>query len=196
MSEFLAAYGLWLLIALLVIILLVFLFTGKKPGIVNPASLQASPADAPASTPTSIVVPSIMPEPILDHPIVDKAGEEAVIAEPVTLVSGASTTIFTPVPVDEVDILVATQGIPAPASDGPDNLLLLKGVGPKLATLLTDLGITRFAQIATWTDADLSAIDTKLGTFKGRPTRDQWIDQAKYLAAGDTAGFEAKYGKL
>jgi predicted flap endonuclease-1-like 5' DNA nuclease len=183
MSEFLAAYGLWLLIALLVIILLVFLFTGKKPaakpGIVTPASLQASPADEQASTPTSIVVPSIMPEPILDHPIVDKAGEEAVIAEPVTLVSGASTTIFTPVPVDEVDILVATQGISAPASDGPDNLLLLKGVGPKLATLLTDLGITRFAQIATWTDADLVAIDTKLGTFKGRPTRDQWIDQAK-----------------
>jgi len=26
--------------------------------------------------------------------------------------------------------------------------------------------------------------------------RDQWIDQAKYLAAGDVAGFEAKYGKI
>ncbi|MBJ7445220.1 MAG: hypothetical protein JHD32_13130, partial [Sphingobium sp.] len=46
------------------------------------------------------------------------------------------------------------------------------------------------------TDTDLAAIDSRLGNFKGRPVRDQWIDQAKYLAAGDIAGFEAKYGKL
>ena len=35
-----------------------------------------------------------------------------------------------------------------------------------------------------------------LGTFKGRPSRDNWVEQAKYLAAGDTTGFEAKFGKL
>ncbi len=72
----------------------------------------------------------------------------------------------------------------------------MKGVGPKLNTLLIELGVTRYAQIAGWSDADIAAIDTKLGNFKGRPVRDQWIDQAKYLAAGDVAGFEAKYGKI
>ena len=57
-------------------------------------------------------------------------------------------------------------------------------------------GITRFAQIAAWKKADLAAIDEKLGNFAGRPARDNGIDQAKLLAKGDTAGFEAKYGKL
>jgi predicted flap endonuclease-1-like 5' DNA nuclease len=87
----------------------------------------------------------------------------------------------------------------APAPAGPadtDDLLRLKGVGPKLKALLIDLGITRYAQIAAWTDSDLATIDAQLGNFKGRPVRDHWVDQAKYLAAGDTAGFEAKYGKL
>jgi ATP-binding cassette subfamily F protein 3 len=64
------------------------------------------------------------------------------------------------------------------------------------AALLTELGVTRYAQIAGWSDSDIAAIDAKLGNFKGRPVRDQWIDQAKYLAAGDIAGFEAKYGKI
>ena len=76
------------------------------------------------------------------------------------------------------------------------NELRMKGVGPKLKALLKDLGITRFAQIAAWTDTDIAAIDARLGNFKGRPIRDQWVDQAKYLAAGDIAGFEAQYGKL
>ncbi|ETI64440.1 hypothetical protein C100_07390, partial [Sphingobium sp. C100] len=84
---------------------------------------------------------------------------------------------------------------PAPTADA-DDLLRLKGVGPKLKALLIDLGVTRFAQIAAWSDADIAAVDAKLGNFKGRPVRDQWVDQAKYLAAGDVAGFEAKYGKL
>ena len=32
--------------------------------------------------------------------------------------------------------------------------------------------------------------------FKGRITRDRWVEQAGYLARGDTAGFEAQFGKL
>jgi len=77
-----------------------------------------------------------------------------------------------------------------------DDLLRLKGVGPKIAAVLTAQGITRFAQIAAWTDADIAAIDAQLGNFAGRPRRDNWVDQARLLAAGDLAGYEAKYGKL
>ena len=73
---------------------------------------------------------------------------------------------------------------------------MLKGVGPKLVAKLHELGITRFDQIANWSDEDVARIDGELGNFKGRIRRDNWIDQAKLLAAGDTAGFEAKYGSL
>ncbi|MBO9576307.1 MAG: hypothetical protein J7494_11255 [Sphingobium sp.] len=85
---------------------------------------------------------------------------------------------------------------PAKASGAPDDLRLMKGVGPKLATLLNTLGVTRFDQIAAWSAADIETIDAQLGTFKGRITRDSWVEQAGLLAKGDTAGFEAKFGKL
>ena len=56
--------------------------------------------------------------------------------------------------------------------------------------------MTSFAQIAAMTDADLAELDTKLGAFAGRPAKDSWVEQAKLLAAGDTAGFEGKFGKV
>lgn len=90
----------------------------------------------------------------------------------------------------------AAAPLMAPASGKADNLALLKGVGPKLVTLLGSLGVTRFDQIAAWSAADVAAIDAQLGNFAGRIVRDNWVDQAGYLARGDKAGFEAKYGAL
>jgi len=84
----------------------------------------------------------------------------------------------------------------AAAEAGPDNLQMLKGVGPRLVARLNELGITRFDQIAAWGPADVERIDDQLGAFKGRITRDYWIDQAGLLAKGDIAGFEARFGKL
>ena len=77
-----------------------------------------------------------------------------------------------------------------------DDLRRIKGLGPKLVTLLAGLGVTRFAQIAAWDDAEIERIDAQLGTFKGRIRRDSWVEQARFLAAGDVAGFEGKFGKL
>ncbi len=73
---------------------------------------------------------------------------------------------------------------------------MLKGVGPKLLVMLKDMGITSFEQVANWTAADVAEIDSKLGVFAGRIGRDNWVDQAKLLVAGDVAAFEKKYGAL
>lgn len=78
----------------------------------------------------------------------------------------------------------------------PDELELIKGVGPKLNTLLISLGITRFAQIASWTKAEVAEVDQYLGNFTGRIARDNWVDQAGYLAKGDLKGFAKKYGEV
>eukprot|EP01037_Dinobryon_pediforme_P005665 gene5665-5727_t len=59
----------------------------------------------------------------------------------------------------------------AAVADGGDDLTRIKGLGPKLSRLLADLGVTRFDQIAAWTDADIAQIDAQLGAFAGRPTR-------------------------
>jgi predicted flap endonuclease-1-like 5' DNA nuclease len=85
---------------------------------------------------------------------------------------------------------------PAPTPAATDDLARIKGLGPKLQALLPTLGITTFAQIAALTEADLAELDGKLGAFAGRPVRDGWVEQAGYLAAGDVAGFEARFGKV
>ena len=85
---------------------------------------------------------------------------------------------------------------PPRATDHGDELTRLKGVGPKLAAMLNDNGITRYEQLASMDEAQLAALDARLGTFKGRLGRDRVPEQARYLASGDTAGFEATFGKL
>lgn len=97
----------------------------------------------------------------------------------------------TPMPV------MSTSGPAIPMAVGaPDDLLQLKGVGPKLNALLNGLGVTRFDQIAAWGAHEIGEVDVHLGSFKGRILRDDWVEQAGLLAQGDIAGFEAKDGKL
>lgn len=82
------------------------------------------------------------------------------------------------------------------ASGPPDDLVQLKGIGPKLATLLNSRGLTRFDQIAKLSPAQVADLDETLGAFRGRLSRDNVVDQADYLARGDIDGFEQRYGKL
>jgi predicted flap endonuclease-1-like 5' DNA nuclease len=89
---------------------------------------------------------------------------------------------------------MAAAPLVAPAVGEPDDLLLIKGVGPQLNSLLNGLGITRFDQIAGWSADDVQRIDAHLGVFKGRIVRDDWIEQAKLFAAGDMAGYAARFG--
>jgi predicted flap endonuclease-1-like 5' DNA nuclease len=80
---------------------------------------------------------------------------------------------------------------------GPgDELERLKGVGPRLAAMLRAHGILRFEQVAGLTASELERLDEDLGPFRGRLQRDRVIEQADYLARGDTDGFEQRFGKL
>ena len=85
--------------------------------------------------------------------------------------------------------------VAVPASGG-DDLSRIKGLGPKLVTLLGQLGVSSFAEIAAWDEAGIDRIDAQLGVFAGRIRRDNWVEQAKFLAVGDAAGFEGKFGQL
>lgn len=104
-----------------------------------------------------------------------------------------------PPPVEPAPVAAAAQGdrpAIAAAAGAPDDLRQIKGVGPKLATLLASLGVTRFDQIAAWTEADIAEVDRFLGSFAGRIERDSWVEQAGYLARGDREGFAARFGAL
>lgn len=83
-----------------------------------------------------------------------------------------------------------------PTAEGRDDLSRIKGLGSKLQAQLQELGVTSFAQIAAWDEAEIDRIDAQLGRFEGRIRRDNWPEQARLLAAGDMAGYEERFGKL
>jgi predicted flap endonuclease-1-like 5' DNA nuclease len=77
-----------------------------------------------------------------------------------------------------------------------DDLCVMKGVGPKFAEALHAAGFYNFGQLAGLTPVEVERLDTQLGAFRGRITRDKVVEQADYLARNDTDGFEQKFGKL
>lgn len=133
-------------------------------------------------------LPTVPLEPV--RPIIDIAERVDFAAIP-----AASPT---PEPLAPGRALDGADGRPAIAAavGEPDDLGQIKGIGPKLKALLASLGITRLDQIAAWTKDDIAEVDRFLGTFQGRITRDAWVEQAGYLARGDTEGFSARFGAL
>ncbi|OWY17044.1 NADH-quinone oxidoreductase subunit E [Thioclava sp. JM3] len=83
----------------------------------------------------------------------------------------------------------------APRDGGADDLKMIKGVGPKLETLLHSMGIYHFDQIAAWSDAELAWVDANLEGFKGRASRDDWKGQAEKLASGAETEFSSRAKK-
>jgi NADH-quinone oxidoreductase subunit E len=75
------------------------------------------------------------------------------------------------------------EGLKAARGGKPDDLKIILGIGPKLEALCHSLGFYHFDQIANWTAAEIAWVDDNLEGFKGRVTRDKWVDQAKDLAA-------------
>ncbi|MEM8788306.1 MAG: NADH-quinone oxidoreductase subunit NuoE [Pseudomonadota bacterium] len=70
----------------------------------------------------------------------------------------------------------------APRDGRADDLKRIKGVGPKLETLLHRLGFYHFDQIAAWSAEEVAWVDDNLEGFKGRVSRDNWVAQARDLA--------------
>lgn len=144
-------------------------------------------AAAPAPPPPPSILPPAPPLPVPPPP--PPAPKPVAVAEPVA--KPAPPPAPKPEPVAP-PAPTAPAG-PAPA-DGP--ITQLKGLGPKLAERLAELGVTTVGQLAALDQAEAEALDARLGPFTGRMNRDRWLEQARFLAAGDRAGFEAVFGKL
>lgn len=140
----------------------------------------APPPPVPAPAPASVAPP---PSPVVAEPV-----EAAALAdEPIVAVAPLAASPAT----EAIDPAPSAAGT---AADGP--VTQLKGLGPKVASRLAELGITRIGQVAALDDAAATALDAQLGAFSGRMARDRWVEQARFLSAGDRAGFEAVFGRL
>lgn len=145
---------------------------------VEPTDLPA-PAPQPVQEPQHAAQAAPATPPVPAEPI----GSAAPVAPPAAATPSAAPASPAPAPA------------PVPANAASD-LTTLKGLGPKVAAQLAELGITSIADLAALSPAEADRIDASLGTFQGRMARDRWVEQARLLAAGDRAGYEAKFGKL
>ncbi len=94
---------------------------------------------------------------------------------------------------------VAPDGKPEllaqPRGGEGDDLKQIKGVGPKMETLLNSMGVWHFDQVAGWRKKEVEWVDANLKGFKGRVSRDEWVKQAKVLAKGGSTEFSSKVKK-
>ena len=97
--------------------------------------------------------------------------------------------------VEGTDEGVKPATLTAARGGAPDDLKQIKGIGPKLEALCNDLGFYHFDQIAAWTADEVAWVDANLKGFKGRVSRDNWVAQAKVLAAGGATEFSEKVKK-
>jgi predicted flap endonuclease-1-like 5' DNA nuclease len=74
-----------------------------------------------------------------------------------------------------------------PTDGAPDDLKLIKGIGPKFEKDLNGKGIYYFRQIGAWKRADVKMVEGVIDSIPGRIDRDEWVKQAKVLAKGGAA---------
>lgn len=88
-------------------------------------------------------------------------------------------------------------GLVTARDDTPDDLKLVKGIGRQNEGRLHGLGIWHFEQIAGWTPENVEWVGGYLA-FPGRIEREDWVGQAKLLAAGTETEFarRAKAGEV
>ena len=120
----------------------------------------------------------------------------AAVAPRTAPVSAPAMPVLEPEPVAaSVMAKPAPAAAPAMAKPAkPDDLKLIVGIGPVNERKLHGLDVRRFAQIAAWTPTDEEAYGAKL-EFPGRIEREEWVRQAKHLAAGGKSDYAAELAR-
>lgn len=168
----------------------------------DPASAQT--AAAPAATPakpveikpsTALAGQEDLANRTLDWKYVAPAAEATKVAAP--KVTAAPTAEATP-DYDGDGVLegenegTRPEALTQAREGGADDLKRIKGIGPKLEKLCNELGFYHFDQIAGWSADEVAWVNANLAGFKGRVSRDNWVEQAKLLASGGETEFSKR----
>ncbi len=110
--------------------------------------------------PEQVVEEKVEVEVVLEKIETDTLNEEEIQAEP-----------------PKEKVLLGKIGIAS--ADNKDDLQRIKGIGPKLESVLNSMGIFTFEQISKMDEEEYLLLDSMLTAFKGRAKRDDWAGQAK-----------------
>ncbi len=166
--------------------------TGVARPPVMPASVPATPEPVAPVEPAPAEPAPVEPEPVEPEPAAPvtkpelsaEAAAEAAASERVRAAARAAGDAARLMA--EPPAVSRPAGLDAPRAGEADDLKRIRGVGPKLEAMLHGLGYYHFDQIAGWTAEEVAWVDSNLEGFSGRVTRDDWVTQARILAAGGT----------
>jgi predicted flap endonuclease-1-like 5' DNA nuclease len=164
--------------------------SAAKPASQAPAALMSAPATAKSAATKPAPAKPAAAKAVSAKPVSAKAA-----AKPAATKTSAPAKSATSKPATaKAATAKSATAKPAagPASGKPDNLRRLIGIGPVNEKLLKAQGVTSFAQIASWTAADIKRIEDVMN-FDGRIARERWIEQAKLLAAGNEKEFAKQF---
>jgi predicted flap endonuclease-1-like 5' DNA nuclease len=169
-------------------------FQALTGGVIAAPAKKATPKAAPKPTQAkaTVIKPAgVKTAVVTASPKVAAKPAAKAVAKPTVKAAAKSTTRKAAAPKTTLAVTATPKAAPKvddrPAGlDGPkagkaDDLKRISGVGPKLESVLNDLGIYHFDQIAAWTKKESDWVDTYL-RFKGRIARDGWIAQANTFA--------------
>jgi len=151
-----------------------------KPGVVSEKvapSQGEKQAPAPRKAPEAKIAekPAATPKPAPAPEAAEKKPEAAASAgAPASTAQGSEAA-------SEQDAGKKPTNLMSESPATPDDLKMIRGVGPGLESKLNALGIYTFDQIAKFSEDNLVWVDENLTAFKGRCFRDDWIGQAKSL---------------
>jgi large subunit ribosomal protein L21 len=111
----------------------------------------------------------------------------AAIADGKGGVSKAEAAAVIPAP----KALASSVGIATATKGGKDNLEIIEGIGPKIAKVLVDGGISTFALLASAKAEDVSAMLKASGGRFSLANPASWAEQAALLRDGKMAEFKA-----
>ena len=121
------------------------------------------------------------------------APEPAPVSEPAPATAPVAQAPKAEAPeVEAVEDAVRPEALSGARNGGADDLKMIKGVGPKLEIMLNELGFYHFDQIAGWSAAEVAWVNDNLTGFKGRVSRDNWVEQARKLASGQETEFSKR----
>ena len=173
--------------------------TGIPDVAAKPASTTSAASAPPAAVASAPVTAAVVAKSDLAKPAAAKAAAKPAAAKAAAKPAAAKATAKPAAAKAAAKAKIAAADKPAvltTARDGgPDDLKMIKGVGPVLEKALHKTGVFHFDQVAAWTNRDARWFDDNVKGANGRVLRDEWIKQARILAKGGTTAFSNKVKK-
>lgn len=188
--SFLAQEVAWRLSPLAVVILCLllialFVWLERRKKLVK-AETTAQKAEMPKAEMPKAAAPKATADPIVDSAPALSLTEPAVPAPvaSISLAGAAQTPAGEPVEPTRADIQAEVPAAKLSAAGLPgDNLEIIEGIGPKIASVLKQAGVKTFAQLAQMDPAQITPILLAAGLRLADPR--SWPEQARLAAAGD-----------